>query len=81
MDINNQNEAEDEDYLERLNEERNAKYAEYPDKMVQIINKIRENPKAYADFIEDSIKYIVEEPDKEDKNKINFQKKSESCFK
>ena len=77
MDINNQNEAEDEDYLERLNEERNAKYAEYPDKMVQIINKIRENPKAYADFIEDSIKYIVEEPDKEDetKTKLIFKKK------
>ena len=66
---NHQNEQEDEDYLEKLNEEKNAKYAEYPDKMVEIINKIRENPVAYADFIEDSIKYITEIPDKEDETK------------
>ena len=71
---------QDEDYLEKLeklNEEKNIKYAEYPDKMLEIINKIRENPPAYADIIEDSVKYIVEEPDKEDetKNKIIFKKK------
>ena len=49
----------------------------YPDKMVEIINKIRENPVAYADFIEDSIKYITEIPDKEDetKTKLVFKKK------
>ena len=78
--IENKNEninKEDEDYLEKLNEEKNAKYAEYPDKMVEIINKIRENPVAYADFIEDSIKYITEIPDKEDetKTKLVFKKK------
>ena len=74
---NHQNEQEDEDYLEKLNEEKNAKYAEYPDKMVEIINKIRENPTGYADFIEDSIKYITEIPDKEDetKTKLVFKKK------
>ena len=74
---NHQNEQEDEEYLEKLNEEKNAKYAEYPDKMVEIINKIRENPVAYADFIEDSIKYITEIPDKEDetKTKLVFKKK------
>ena len=76
----NKNESlnpEDADYLEKLNEEKNAKYAEYPDKMVEIINKIRENPVAYADFIEDSIKYITEIPDKEDetKTKLVFKKK------
>ena len=75
--INQHNDQEDEDYLEKLNEEKNAKYAEYPDKMIEIINKIRENPSGYADFIEDSIKYIIEIPDKEDesKTKLIFKKK------
>ena len=74
---NAQNAQEDEDYLEKLNEEKNAKYAEYPDKMIEMINKIRENPNAYADFIEDSIKYIIEIPDKDDetKTKLIFKKK------
>ena len=73
----NEHEQEDEDFLEKLNEEKNAKYAEYPDKMIEIINKIRENPSGYADVIEDSIKYITEEPDKEDdtKTKLIFKKK------
>ena len=73
-------EPKEEDYLEkleRLNEEKNIKYAEYPDNMVEIINKIRENPAAYADTIEDSIKYIEEEPDKNNptKKKLIFKKK------
>jgi hypothetical protein len=74
---NPKNEEQDEDYLEKLNEEKNAKYAEYPDKMLEIINKIRENPVAYADVIEDSIKYIIEVPDKEDetKSRLVFKKK------
>ena len=63
---------QDEEYLEKLMEEKNAKYAEYPDKMVEIINKIRENPSVYADVIEDSIKYIIEEPDKEDETRKKF---------
>ena len=72
-----QNEQEDEDYLEKLNEEKNVKYAEYPDKMLELINKIRENPVGYADVIEDSIKYIIEVPDKEDesKSRLVFKKK------
>jgi hypothetical protein len=75
--MNQQNEQEDEDLLEKLNEEKNAKYAEYPDQMIEIINKIRENPSGFADVIEDSIKYITEEPDKEDdtKTKLIFKKK------
>ena len=78
--IENKNEninKEDEDYLEKLNEEKNAKYAEYPEKMLEIINKIRENPSRYADFIEDSIKHIIEVPDPEDetKKKYIFKKK------
>ena len=74
---NPQNEQEDEDYLEKLNEEKNVKYAEYPDKMLELINKIRENPVAYADVIEDSIKQIIEIPDKENKtkNRLVFKKK------
>lgn len=72
-----QNEQEDEDYLEKLNEEKNVKYAEYPDKMLELINKIRENPVGYADVVEDSIKYIIEVPDKEDetKSRLVFKKK------
>ena len=78
--IENKNEninKEDEDYLEKLNEEKNAKYAEYPEKMLEIINKIRENPHKYADFIEDSIEHIQEIPDPEDetKKKYIFKKK------
>jgi hypothetical protein len=41
--VNNNNEA-DEDYIEKINEEKNAKYADYPEKMLEIINKIREDP-------------------------------------
>ena len=67
----------DEEYLEKLIEEKNAKYADYPDLMVELINKIRENPTAYADVIEDSIKYIIEEPDKKDETCFKKRKK---CF-
>ena len=73
--IENKNEninKEDEDYLEKLNEEKNAKYAEYPEKMLEIINKIRENPHKYADFIEDSIEHIQEIPDPENETKIKY---------
>ena len=67
----------DEEYIERINEEKNAKYAEYPDKMLEIINRIRENPASYADYIEESIKNIIEEQDKNDENKtkIIYKKK------
>ena len=73
----NKENEEDEDYNEKLNEERNAKYKNYPERMVEIINNIREDPASYADFIENSIKYIITENDKEDetKTKIIFKKK------
>ena len=50
--------------------------------MVEIINKIRENPQGYADFIEDSIKYITEIPYKEDetKTKLVFKKLNTKIF-
>ena len=42
-------------------EEHMKKYSDYPEKMVSLINKIRQNPNEYADIIEDSIKNIVKE--------------------
>ena len=73
---NNKNQP-DEDYNERITEEKNAKYGHYPDKMLEIINKIREDPVSYADYIEDSIKNIIEEVDKNDesKTKLIYKKK------
>ena len=35
------------------------KYSTYPEKIVELINKIRQNPKDYADIIEESIKNII----------------------
>ena len=37
------------------------KYADYPEKIVSLINKIRNNPREYADIIEDSIQNIIKE--------------------
>ena len=71
------NNIDNEDYNAKLIEEKNEKYRDYPEKMVDIINRIRDDPSSYADFIEDSIKYIINERDKEDKTKIKiiFKKK------
>ena len=55
----------------------NLKYVEYPQKIVELINNIREDPVSYADLIEDSIQYIVEEEDKNDPTNMRliFKKK------
>jgi len=55
----------------------NIKYADYPEKIVELINNIREDPVGYADVIEDSIKNIIEEEDKNDPTNIKliFKKK------
>lgn len=55
----------------------NLKYLDYPEKIVELINNIREDPVGYADLIEDSIKYITEETDKDDPSKVRliFKKK------
>ena len=55
----------------------NLKYADYPEKIVELINNIREDPVGYADIIEDSIKNIIEEEDKNDPANIRliFKKK------
>ena len=79
---------------ENQNEKQNGtnnytKYSDYPEKIVEIINNIRENPPAYADTIEESIQNIVEEEDKNDpsnlrliyKNKVKVAlNKGESAF-
>ncbi len=44
----------------------NEKYSNYPDKIVELINNIREDPVGYADTVEQSIQDIVTEEDKED---------------
>ena len=71
------NENEEDDYKEKLNREKNEKYGDYPERMLEIINKIREDPVSYADVIEDSIQNIIEEQDKDDetKTKIIYKKK------
>jgi hypothetical protein len=57
--------------------EPNLKYADYPEKIVELINNIREDPVSYADIIEDSIQYIVQEEDKNDPSNVRliFKKK------
>ena len=44
----------------------NEKYANYPYKIVEVINNIREDPVGYADTIEKAIQNIVFEEDKDD---------------
>lgn len=60
-----------------LENNHNSKYLNYPEKIVEIINNIRQDPASYSDYIEDSIKYIIENNNKDDitKNKIIFKKK------
>jgi len=55
----------------------NDKYRDYPEKIVELINNIREDPIGYADLIEDSIKYIMKKEDKNDPTNIRliFNKK------
>ena len=56
---------------------KNNKYADYPQKMLDLINKIREDPVSYADIIEDCIQNITEEQDRNDESKtrIIYKKK------
>ena len=56
-------------YKEKINEDKNVKYADYPEKMLELINKIREDPVNYAEIIEDSIRNIIEVQNEEDENK------------
>ena len=73
--FNNENQKNEEN-IEKINEDKNTKYADYPEKMTELINKIREDPVSYADVIEDSIQNIIEnEDDDETKPKIIYKKK------
>lgn len=47
------------------------KYADYPEKIVELLNKIRQDPAGYADIIEESTKNIITDPE----NKIIYKKK------
>ena len=71
------NKGENNNENNNINYEPNPKYADYPEKIVEIRNKIREDPVGYADIIEDSIKYIIEEEDKKDPTitRLIFKKK------
>ena len=60
----NQNEVNENNFNEDIIQ--NEKYANYPDKIVELINNIREDPVGYADTVEQSIQDIVTEEDKED---------------
>lgn len=57
-----------ENHNERINEDKNMKYADFPEKMLELINKIRENPALYAEVIEDSIRNIREIQNEDDEN-------------
>ncbi len=54
------------------NNDKNLKYSDYPQKMLDLINQIRANPSSYADVIEDSIQNITEEQDRKDESKIRI---------
>ena len=55
---------------------KNEKYANYPKNMLDLINKIRADPKSYSEIIEDSIKNIIEiEGDDENTPKYIYKKK------
>ena len=65
--------------MERENNEisKNQKYLNYPERIIEIINTIRQDPASYADVVIDSMKNIVEDNNKDDstKNKIIYKKK------
>ena len=70
---NNENQTQkDEEYNEKINEDKNTKYADYPEKMLELINKIREDPASYSYIIENSIHYIIEKHNIEDETKSKF---------
>ena len=67
----NINQNENNNY-NNINIDPNDKYSDYPEKIVELINNIREDPVGYADIIEDSIKNIIEEEDKKDPENIRL---------
>ena len=66
-----------ENLVQRRELSKNSKYLNYPEKIVEIINAIRQDPVSYADVILDSMRNIIEDNNKDDfkKNKIIYKKK------
>ena len=60
----------------------NSKYSNYPERIVELINNIRQYPSAFADIIEESIHNIIEYNNKDDnsKNKIVYNQKIKVCL-
>ena len=70
------NENENENQLSHKNEDKNFKYADYPKKMLELINKIRANPSSYADIVLNGINNIIINQDfDETKPKIIYKNK------
>ena len=55
--------------LEKINEEKFAKCLVYTGNILEIINRIKEDPTSYAEYIEDYDKNIIEALDKNDEIK------------
>ena len=72
IEVNNQNNLD----LKTSNDDKNEKYSDYPQKMLELINKIRSNPSAYSNIILNSINNIIINPNSEDpKHKIIYKNK------
>ena len=62
--------------FENNNENKNEKYSDYPQKMLELINRIRSNPSAYSNIIINSINnIIVNQNFEETKPKIIYKSK------
>ena len=72
--INFENLHENSNEKKKINN--NLQYEDYPTQILQIINTIRKDPKAYSNVIEDSIKnIIIQNNDDEDNPKILYKNK------
>ena len=55
---------------------KNEKYANYPKNVLELLNKVRSDPKSYSQIIEDSIQNIIEiQTDEENAPKYIYKKK------
>ena len=77
LNYNNSNEYETGLNLNDYENSHNSKYLNYPEKIVEIINNIRQDPALYSQLIEHSIQYIISNNNKDDitKNKIIYKQK------
>ena len=56
---------------------KNSKYSNYAERIIELINNIRQDPAAYSEVIENSIKNIVDDNNKDDptKSRIIYKQK------